>query len=553
MPIADFTQMYRNERFADAVNSGSSSGGSSRNENNSAGHQSSYQNNAANNYGSINVSQHSAVNSHLSSLNFGGHHHHNNHYLNSNASHVLPPSVDRKMMEKTWKLMDQVVKLCQQPRLNLKNSPPFILDILPDTYQLLRLIYSKDEQLHTGSSGGGTANQTSNRENVYFRIFINNLMRKCKSTIHLFKVSKELMFEDQSHGRRNLTKCSLVFSHMLAELKSQYPNGAFVGEGFRITKKDAADFWRRNFGVKTIVTWKEFRSALNAVHPLSSGLEALALKTTIDLTCNDYISNFEFDVFTRLFQPWSSLLRNWQILAVTHPGYVAFLTYDERFSLFSYVYRLSCTRLGQWAIGYVAPDGKIYQTIPQNKSLIQALIEGCKEGFYLYPDGRNVNPDLSWALQPVPEGHLKVSTEQYEIYCQMGTTFQLCKICAEHDKDIKIEPCGHLLCTPCLTSWQDSEGGGTCPFCRCEIKGTESIVIDAFEPKFSSSTRSKSLSPLTTSDPPASSSAEAFLRAATNSPDSSKNPVASATAAVTLIDAKGCCQRAHGAVPVQTK
>ncbi len=27
----------------------------------------------------------------------------------------------------------------------------------------------------------------------------------------------------------------------------------------------------------------------------------------------------------RLFQPWSTLLRNWQILAVTHPGYVAFL------------------------------------------------------------------------------------------------------------------------------------------------------------------------------------------------------------------------------------
>lgn len=31
----------------------------------------------------------------------------------------------------------------------------------------------------------------------------------------------------------------------------------------------------------------------------------------------------------RLFQPWPTLLRNWQILAVTHPGYVAFLTYDE--------------------------------------------------------------------------------------------------------------------------------------------------------------------------------------------------------------------------------
>ena len=30
-----------------------------------------------------------------------------------------------------------------------------------------------------------------------------------------------------------------------------------------------------------------------------------------------------------MLQPWSTLLRNWQILAVTHPGYVAFLTYDE--------------------------------------------------------------------------------------------------------------------------------------------------------------------------------------------------------------------------------
>ena len=44
--------------------------------------------------------------------------------------------------------MDKVVKLCQSPKLNLKNSPPFILDILPDTYQHLRLIYSKYEQVN---------------------------------------------------------------------------------------------------------------------------------------------------------------------------------------------------------------------------------------------------------------------------------------------------------------------------------------------------------------------------------------------------------------------
>ena len=72
----------------------------------------------------------------------------------------------------------------------------------------------------------------------------------------------------------------------------------------------------------------------------------------------------------------------------------------------------------------------------------------------MYPDGRNVNPDLSWAVQATPEDHIKVTQEQYELYCEMGSTFQLCKICAENSKDIRIEPCGHLLCTPCLTSWQ---------------------------------------------------------------------------------------------------
>ena len=75
---------------------------------------------------------------------------------------------------------------------------------------------------------------------------------------------------------------------------------------------------------------------------------------------------------------------------------------------------------------------------------------------YLYPDGRSINPDLSWAVQATPEDHIKVTQEQYELYCEMGSTFQLCKICAENSKDIRIEPCGHLLCTPCLTAWQVS-------------------------------------------------------------------------------------------------
>lgn len=44
---------------------------------------------------------------------------------------------------------------------------------------------------------------------------------------------------------------------------------------------------------------------------------------------DDLKTNVTDFCFCSLFQPWGTLLRNWQILAVTHPGYVAFLTYDE--------------------------------------------------------------------------------------------------------------------------------------------------------------------------------------------------------------------------------
>lgn len=184
--------------------------------------------------------------------------------------------------------------------------------------------------------------------------------------------------------------------------------------------------------------WRTFRQALHESHPISLGLEAMALKSTIDLTCNDYISVFEFDIFTRLFQvsqqprkllflpsppaePPSAaalvvpaeelelpgrhppglhglpdLRRGQSSSAEVHPQ-----TWQvsggrrwrrrsrwrwRRSCVFtglvflSYIFRLSCTRLGQWAIGYVTADGNILQTIPHNKPLFQALIDGYREG-----------------------------------------------------------------------------------------------------------------------------------------------------------------------------
>ena len=104
----------------------------------------------------------------------------------------------------------------------------------------------------------------------YFKIFIENLQRKCKQAIKLFKEGKEKLFDENSHYRRNLTKLSLVFSHMLSELKAIFPHGTFAGDTFRITKSDAADFWRTSFGERTIVPWKLFRLTLNEVPQTSA-------------------------------------------------------------------------------------------------------------------------------------------------------------------------------------------------------------------------------------------------------------------------------------------
>ena len=152
------------------------------------------------------------------------------------AQKKAQPAIDKKTIEKAWKTMDKVVNHCANRRLNLKNSPPFILDILPDTYQHLRMVFKRYEE-----------NIPYLNDNEYFRLFIENLMNKCKQTVRLFKEAKDKIYDEASTERRSLTKLSLIFSHMLAELKAMFPGGVYGGDTFRVTKQDAAEYWISNF------------------------------------------------------------------------------------------------------------------------------------------------------------------------------------------------------------------------------------------------------------------------------------------------------------------
>ncbi|KAF5899381.1 E3 ubiquitin-protein ligase CBL-like [Clarias magur] len=400
----------------------------------------------------------------------------------SSSSESQPlTSADHKLLNKVLKRLRKLHRLCTDPRLCLKNSPPYLPELVRETVNLLSDIWTPYRSSLPAVPRGD--------EGEYLRIHVQHLLDKTDRAILLFKEGKEKIFEEKSNYRRNLTKLSLLFSHMLWELRAIFPGGQFQGDTYNVTKTEAREFWRKIFGQKCIVKWNIFKQHLKNVHNFEEGMEAMALKSTVDLTCNDHVSIFEFDIFTRLFQPWSTLLRNWNHLAVTHPGYMAFLTYDQvqarlehhKHRPGSYIFRLSCTRMGQWAIGYVTSDGSILQTIPETIPLYQVLIQGFRQGCYLYPDGRDVNPDLSTLCTSSQKGHIKVTAEQYELYCEMGSTFQLCKICAEREKDTRIQPCGHLLCRPCLNGWQKSNAH-TCPYCRCEIEGTECILIEPYRP-----------------------------------------------------------------------
>eukprot|EP01147_Barroeca_monosierra_P010149 gene10150-2313_t len=398
-----------------------------------------------------------------------------------------PGAFDTKTIPRLSKLIKKIMNLSTEQKINLKTSPPYLQGILYDTSSHLTLICS--------------ANSMSVlKECPYLNLFTRKFIQIAKCIIKLFGEAKAEMEIESSEYRRRLSKYSLVLSHMLADLIAVYKQGKL--NEVSVIKIEARSFWKDNFQDRIVVPWTEFLPALATVHPLLSENEAPLLKETIDITENHHVSWFEFDVFTRLFQPWAQLIDNWYVLAVNHPAFKAFITYDEVEVILrqcldkpgSYVFRLSCTRLGQWAIGFVTREKSIVQTIPSNIPLHQALIEGVEEGIYLYPNGQNEIVDVKRMLADAPAARveLQVSKEQYDIYCEIDSSFELCKICNANVKSVRLEPCSHLMCKDCLRKWTATSTSRqtTCPFCRKPVLCMENIVVAPFLPETGSTTQS---------------------------------------------------------------
>merc|ERR1712106_1268049 len=97
-------------------------------------------------------------------------------------------------------------------------------------------------------------------------------------------------------------------------------------------------------------------------------------------------------------------------------------------------------------------------------------------------------------------------------------------ICIENEKDTRIEPCGHLICSDCLAQWRNKDASQlpTCPFCRHDIQGFEKITIQ--KPSKKDKKRANQIPPT----PPTSSSQPTeseYVSTATTTTTESVSPV----------------------------
>ena len=60
----------------------------------------------------------------------------------SNSVHITNKiKLEKKHFEKITKLAEKLLKYCSSDKMNLINSPPYIIDILPDICQVFNTIY----------------------------------------------------------------------------------------------------------------------------------------------------------------------------------------------------------------------------------------------------------------------------------------------------------------------------------------------------------------------------------------------------------------------------
>lgn len=112
----------------------------------------------------------------------------------SSSSESQPlTSADLKLLNKVLKRLQKLHRLCTDQRLCLKNSPPYLPELVRETVNLLSDIWAPYR--------GSLSAVPRGDEGEYLRIHVQHLLDKTDRAILLFKEGKEKIFEEKSNYR----------------------------------------------------------------------------------------------------------------------------------------------------------------------------------------------------------------------------------------------------------------------------------------------------------------------------------------------------------------
>lgn len=113
-----------------------------------------------------------------------------------NLSSGPPTRGDLRLVGKTLRRLDKLQQLCSTPRLGLRNSPPYLPQLLSETSVLLIQVW---EPFQGFRQAGGQVPHGDEAE--YLRIHIKNLFDKTERALLLFKEGRRKIYEETSTYR----------------------------------------------------------------------------------------------------------------------------------------------------------------------------------------------------------------------------------------------------------------------------------------------------------------------------------------------------------------
>lgn len=107
-----------------------------------------------------------------------------------------PTSADWRLVDKALQKLDKLHELCTNPRLGLRNSPPYLPDLVSETTAVLMQVWEPYRDPRAVDS-----NVPRRDEAKYLRVHVRNLLDKTDRALLLFKEGRERVFDESSSYR----------------------------------------------------------------------------------------------------------------------------------------------------------------------------------------------------------------------------------------------------------------------------------------------------------------------------------------------------------------